>query len=108
MQVLFERLQSAQDDSAKAEVFAEGVRIFAPVIFGAIEYADGDQVMKLMEAVFAYTNCDGHDIEPRLIDATFADANPATMWKVFFEGLRVNYGSFFHGSASTSSAPTKI
>jgi hypothetical protein len=78
----------------------------APMLFGILQTADGDQVLKLMEVVFAYTTCEGNDIEPRLIDAVFGDSDPATMWKVFFEGLRANYSRFFHVSPSASNPPT--
>ena len=78
----------------------------APILFGVLQSADGDQVLKLMEVVFAYTACEGNDIEPRTIDAVFGDSDPATMWKVFFEGLKVNYSRFFPVSPSGSSPPT--
>ena len=78
----------------------------APMLLGVLQSADGDQVLKLMEVVFAYTTCEGNDIEPRTIDAVFGDSDPATMWKVFFEGLKVNYSRFFPVSPSVSSPPT--
>jgi hypothetical protein len=77
-----------------------------PIVTGIIQSSDGDQVLKLMEVVFAYTTCEGNDIEPRTIDAVFGDSDPATMWKVFFEGLKVNYSRFFPVSPSGSSPPT--
>ena len=74
----------------------------APMLFGIIQSADGAEVLKMMEVVFAYVNVDGHTIEPRLIDATFNVSPSGTIWKVFFEGLKVNYADFFPASPSDS------
>lgn len=100
----FATATKANDDSAKANLALEALRVFGPVAFGALQTAEGDQVLKMMQTVFSYVCVDGHDIAPQLIDATFANSNPLTMWKVFIEGLRVNLGGFFPVSPSDLSA----
>ena len=76
----------------------------APVAFGVLQGADGEHVLKMMEVVFQYTNIGGKSISPEVIDATFGASNPATIWKVFFEGLRVNFAGFFPDVPSDSPA----
>ncbi len=79
----------------------------APMLLGILQSADGAEVLKMMETVFAYVNVDGHAIEPNVIDATFRASPSATIWKVFFEGLKVNYADFFPASPSDSPEVTK-
>lgn len=74
----------------------------AELVLGVLQGADGAEVLKMMETVFAYVSVDGHAIEPRLIDATFNTSSSATIWKVFLEGLKVNYADFFPASPSDS------
>ena len=77
-----------------------------PALMGMLQNADGAEVLKMMEAVFAYVNVGGHAIEANLIDATFGASPSGTIWKVFFEGLKVNYADFFPASPSDSPAVT--
>jgi len=94
---------AAKDDSAKQfQIVSDALRSLAPFVLGVIQNADGDQVLKMMELVFSFVAVDGRGIQPNLIDATFSQCDPGTMWKVFWEGLRVNYASFFRGVPSGS------
>ena len=77
-----------------------------PAISGIIQSADGEQVMAMMKTMFAFIQCDGNYLVEREIDIQFAEAEPGTIWKVFYEGLRVNFGGFFRVSPSVSSPPT--
>jgi hypothetical protein len=72
---------------------------------GVIQNADGAEVMRIMTVAFGYTKCNGNTIDEREIDIVFADSDPGTMWKVFFESLRVNYRGFFPVAHSASSQP---
>ena len=71
-------------------------------VSASVGLSDGDQVLKMMELVFSFVAVDGRGIQPNLIDATFSQCDPGTMWTVFWEGLRVNYASFFRGVPSGS------
>lgn len=86
--------------------FSALIGTIVPLAFGAIQNADGEQVVKMMALVFGYIKCNGNTIDEREIDIVFADSDPGTMWKVFFEGLKVNYSRFFSAAPSASSAPT--
>jgi hypothetical protein len=96
------KLKSAFDSK---DIAALGATL-APVAFGAIQNADGAEVMRLMVQVFAYTKCNGNVIDEKEIDPVFGNSDPGTMWKVFFEGLKVNYSRFFPVAPSDSSQPT--
>jgi hypothetical protein len=96
----------AEKDPAKQfQIVSDALKSLAPFFFGVVQNADGDQVLEMMELVFSFVAVDGRGIQPNLIDATFAQCAPGTMWKVFWEGLRVNYASFFRVAPSDSSAP---
>lgn len=88
---------AAPDQATKLTIIGGAMRQMLPFLIGIIQSADGDEILKMMEVVFQYTNVGGHAISPETIDATFGGekSNPATMWKVFFEGLRVNFAGFF-------------
>jgi hypothetical protein len=90
----------------EAKDFSALIGTIVPLAFGAIQNADGEQVVKMMALVFGYIKCNGNTIDEREIDIVFADSDPGTMWKVFFEGLKVNYSRFFPAAPSASSEPT--
>lgn len=108
---LFANVAAATTDEEKQKAIADGFGIvmeaLVPIAFGAIQNADGDKVVDLMGRVFKFVNLNGHDLDSQtLIDSDFADCHPGTIWKVFFEGLRVNFGRFFPAAPSASSQPT--
>jgi hypothetical protein len=77
-----------------------------PAISGIIQSADGEQIMGMMKVMFAFIQCDGNYLVEREIDIQFVDSEPGTIWKVFAEGLRVNFAGFFRVSPSVSIPPT--
>ena len=93
--------------SLESKNWGELVGKIGPALLGMLQSADGADVLKMMETVFAYVNVDGHAIEPAVIDATFRASPSGTIWKVFFEGLKVNYADFFPASPSDSPPVTK-
>lgn len=97
----FKMATAAKGDGAEGQI-----SVMATAIGMLTAKMDPDELVRVMNTVFEYTNVDGKKIVS--IDSTFVGRN-TEMWEAFGEGLRFNYADFLDALKSRTEkalAPT--